>query len=125
MQPISAYLAVPSVDASIAFLEQAFGFTQGVVLAAPDGGTRYAEMRHGTSVVVLVQQTDAVTPTAGLPALYTYVADVDRQLAAARAAGGRVEPATDTPWGDRIATVVDPDGYRWVLATFKTLAPFT
>ena len=27
--------------------------------------------------------------------------------------------------GDRTAVVTDPDGYRWVLATFKKLAPFT
>ena len=33
--------------------------------------------------------------------------------------------AEDKPWGDRVAVVTDPDGYRWVLATFKKLAPFT
>ena len=32
--------------------------------------------------------------------------------------------AEDKPWGDRVAVVTDPDGYRWVLATFKKLAPF-
>jgi uncharacterized glyoxalase superfamily protein PhnB len=36
-----------------------------------------------------------------------------------------VEEAEDKPWGDRVAVVTDPDGYRWVLATFKKLAPFT
>lgn len=125
MQPISAYLAVASVDASIAFLERAFGFTRGVVLAAPGGETRYAEMRHGGAAVILVQKADAATPTSGMPALYTYVDDVDRQLAAAREAGAGVDVAADTAWGDRVATVTDPDGYRWVLATFKKLAPFT
>jgi len=125
MQPISAYLAVASVDASIAFLESAFGFSRGVVLEAPGGETRYAEMRHGDSVVILVQKADTATPTGGLPALYTYVGDVDRRLAAARVAGAHVEAAADTAWGDRVATVIDPDGYRWILATFTKLAPFT
>jgi uncharacterized glyoxalase superfamily protein PhnB len=36
-----------------------------------------------------------------------------------------VADAQDTPWGDRTAVVTDPDGYRWVLATFKKLAPFS
>jgi uncharacterized glyoxalase superfamily protein PhnB len=30
----------------------------------------------------------------------------------------------DTIWGDRAAVVTDPDGYRWVVATFKKLVPF-
>jgi hypothetical protein len=34
-----------------------------------------------------------------------------------------VDEPEDKPWGDRVAVVTDPDGYRWVLATFKKLAP--
>ena len=50
---------------------------------------------------------------------------VDASLGRARDAGCGVGDAEDTSWGDRIASVTDPDGYRWVLATFKKLAPFT
>jgi uncharacterized glyoxalase superfamily protein PhnB len=57
--------------------------------------------------------------------LYTYVDNVDEALVRARNAGAGVEDAEDKPWGDRVAVVTDPDGYRWVLATFKKLAPFT
>jgi uncharacterized glyoxalase superfamily protein PhnB len=53
------------------------------------------------------------------------VDDVDRQLARARDAGGSVKVAEDKPWGDRVVSVTDPDGHRWILATFKKLAPFT
>ena len=124
MQPINAYLAVANVGASIAFLEKALGFSRGVVLNEADGQPRYAEMRHGDSAVILVRKGDASTASGGAPALYAYVDDVDRQSAAARAAGGGVEAAEDKPWGDRISVVTDPDGYRWVLATFKKLVPF-
>ena len=62
---------------------------------------------------------------AASPALYAYVTDVDAAAAQARQAGGGVGDAQDMPWGDRTAVVTDPDGYRWVLATFKKLAPFT
>jgi uncharacterized glyoxalase superfamily protein PhnB len=124
MQAINAYLAVADVGASMRFLERAFGFTRGVVLADAAGELRYAEMRHRGSVVMLVRQGDSTTASGGVSALYAYVDDVDRQLAHAREAGGTVKEAEDKPWGDRVASVTDPDGHRWVLATFKKLVPF-
>ena len=63
-------------------------------------------------------------PRRGRSALYTYVGDVDKALTKARTAGAGVSEAEDRPWGDRTAMVTDPDGYRWVLATFKKLVPF-
>jgi uncharacterized glyoxalase superfamily protein PhnB len=124
MQPINSYLAVANVTASIEFLEGAFGFTRGVVLADSEGQLRYAEMRHDDAVVVLVRRSDGSAATGGAAALYTYVEDVDQAAAQARAAGAGVDEPEDKPWGDRVAVVIDPDGYRWVLATFKKLAPF-
>src|SRR5262245_9985459 len=125
MHPINTYLAVANVGATMEFLERAFGFTRGVVLPDADGQMRYAEMRHQDSVVMLIRKGDAATATGGAAALYTYVSDVDAASAYAREAGAGVSEAEDTPWGDRIAVVTDPDGYRWVLATFKKLAPFS
>jgi uncharacterized glyoxalase superfamily protein PhnB len=125
MQPICSYLAVANVTASMDFMEKAFGFSRGVVLADADGQMRYAEMRHGSAVVILVRKGDTATATGGASALYTYVEDVDAALTRARKAGAGVDEAEDKPWGDRVAVVTDPDGYRWVLATFKKLAPFT
>jgi len=125
MYPVNTYLAVANVGASIGFLEQAFGFTRGVVLPDADGQVRYAEMRHGESVVMLVRRGDPATATGGVGALYTYVGNVDRAVEEARKAGAGVSPAEDQAWGDRTAVVTDPDGYRWVLATFKKLVPFT
>src|SRR5262245_40380972 len=124
MQALNAYLAVANVNASMEFLEQAFGFSRGVVVAGTDGQPRYAEMRHGDSVVILIPKGDSTSATGGAPALYTYVGDVDKALTKARAAGAGASEAEDRPWGDRTATVMDPDGYRWVLATFKKLVPF-
>src|SRR5919198_5653711 len=125
MQAVNTYLAVANVNASIEFLEKTFGFTRGVVLPGADGQPRYAEMRHGDSVVMLIPKGDGTTATGGAAALYTYVGDVDKALTKARAAGAGVSDAEDRPWGDRTASVTDPDGYRWVLATFKKLVPFS
>jgi uncharacterized glyoxalase superfamily protein PhnB len=124
LQAINTYLAVANVAASIHFLERAFGFTRGVVLADPDGQPRYAEMRHATSAVMLIRRGDLASATLGTTSLYTYVDDVDRQVAMAREAGAGVSEPEDKPWGDRVAVVTDPDGYRWVLASFKKLVPF-
>lgn len=124
MQAINAHLAVANVGASLEFLERAFGFTRGVTLADPDGQLRYAEVRHGDSVVMLIRKGDEATASGGATALYTYVNDVDRALTRAREAGAGVGEAEDKAWGDRAGVVTDPDGYRWVLATFKKLAPF-
>jgi uncharacterized glyoxalase superfamily protein PhnB len=125
MQAVNSFLAVANVAASVEFLERALGFTRGVTLADVDGQLRYAEMWHRESVVMLIRKGDATAATSGAAALYTYVDDVDRALAHARQAGAGVEDAEDKPWGDRVAAVTDPDGYRWVLATFKKLAPFS
>ena len=125
MHPINSYLAVANVTASMEFLERAFGFSRGVVLGDVDGQLRYAEMRHGDAVVMLIRKGDATTATNGAAALYTYVADVDRALSQARQAGAGVDEAEHKPWGDRVAVVTDPDGYRWVLATFKKLVSFS
>jgi uncharacterized glyoxalase superfamily protein PhnB len=115
---------VANVGASVQFLERAFGFTRGVVLSDTDGQPRYAEVWHRDAVVMLIRKGDATAATSGMAALYTYVDDVDRSLARARQAGAAVEEAEDKPWGDRVVAVTDPDGYKWVLATFKKLAPF-
>ncbi|MGH9204169.1 MAG: VOC family protein, partial [Vicinamibacterales bacterium] len=125
MQAVNAYLAVANVRASMDFLERTLGFSRGVVLPGADKQPRYAEMRRGEVVVMLVRKGDDASPTGGAAALYTYVEDVDSAVALAREAGAGVADAEDKPWGDRVAVVTDPDGYRWVLATFKKLAPFT
>ena len=124
MQALTAYLAVANVTASMEFLEQVMSFARGVTLADADGQLRYAEMRHGASVVMLVRRGDATSPPGGAPALYAYVPDVDQAMAHAREAGAGASEIEDKPWGDRVGAVTDPDGYRWLLATFRKLAPF-
>jgi lactoylglutathione lyase len=125
MQSVNPCLAVANVAATMDFLEHALGFSRGVVLPDADGQLRYAEMRHGSSAIMLIRKGDEASATRGAAALYTYVEDVDRVLARARETGiAGTSDAEDRPWGDRVATVTDPDGYRWVVATFKKLVPF-
>jgi len=124
MQAVSPYLAVANVKASMQFLESSLGFAATVALADHDGQLRYAEMRRGDTVVMLVRKGDETMPGGGAAALYTYVDDVDVAVTRARDLGAGCGVTEDTAWGDRAAVVTDPDGYRWVVATFKKLVPF-
>jgi len=50
--------------------------------------------------------------------IHLYVPDVDALVSQAAAAGAKVErPPTDQFYGDRSATLSDPFGHRWMLAT--------
>ena len=53
--------------------------------------------------------------------LYVYVEDADETYRLAVIAGARsVEKPMDTPYGDRRATVLDPWGNIWQIATHRT-----
>ena len=110
----------------MAFLERALGFTRGVVLPDTDGQPRYAEMRHGDVGDACSSARATTTAPAAAPRRSTpmWTTSIGRS-ARARDAGAGVRRSPRTrPWGDRAAVVTDPDGYRWVLATFKKLVPF-
>ena len=48
------------------------------------------------------------------------VHDIEATLARAVAGGATVRtPVQDADWGDRVATIVDPFGHIWALATIK------
>ncbi|MGH2967768.1 MAG: VOC family protein [Solirubrobacteraceae bacterium] len=59
----------------------------------------------------------AIGPTdqpvqSGSTSLWLYTDDVDAAVAELEAAGVRVvAPPADQPWGERVASVADPDGY--------------
>jgi PhnB protein len=53
--------------------------------------------------------------------LYIYVENVDKVVEKATKLGATPRgPVMDMFWGDRCGTVVDPDGYSWMVGTHKT-----
>ena len=77
----------------------------------------HAEVSIGNSRLMLGEpmQTGASTS-----AFYVYVSDVDSMYKRATGAGAKsVSPPTDQFWGDRMATVQDPFGNTWSIATHK------
>jgi uncharacterized glyoxalase superfamily protein PhnB len=82
----------------------------------PDGSVGHAEVKVGDSIV-MVGDAGGEWP-ATRAALHLYVDDVDAVYQAAIAAGGtsKAEPELQF-YGDRRATVVDPAGNEWSIAT--------
>jgi uncharacterized glyoxalase superfamily protein PhnB len=109
---VQPYLTVENSAGLIDFMKEAFGATERMRMASPDGGVMHAEMDLGDSVVMLSDATEQYGP---MPAtLVVYVDDVDRVYKQALAAGATSErePA-DQFYGDRTAGVDDAFGNRW------------
>lgn len=111
---VDPWVISADADAEIAFVRAAFGAeeTPGSRMVGPDGRIGHVEVELGESVVMMF---DAKPGWPALPAhLRVYVADTDRAVAAAEAAGARVVTRpTDLPFGERVARVRDPQGHLW------------
>ena len=79
---------------------------------------RPAEIKIGDSIVMI---SDGGGRRETMPAfLYVYVEDADETYRLAVDAGARsIENPMDTPYGDRRATVLDPWGNTWQIATHR------
>jgi PhnB protein len=82
---------------------------------------RPAEIRIGDSMVMVSDGGGLREPSSAF--LYVYVQDADETFRRAVAAGARaIEEPLDTPYGDRRATVQDPFGNTWQIATRQARA---
>lgn len=122
--PLTPYLIVDGATRALEFYKQAFGAEETFRMPLPGGRISHAEMRIGSSVLMLADenfQVGAKAPKSvgGTPVmLFLYVDDVDKVFARAVAAGATVErPLENQFYGDRTGGVVDPFGHRWYLAT--------
>ncbi len=118
------YLSSANAAAAIEFYTRAFGARELMRHASPDGRIGHAEVQIGNAKIMLADEYPEmgfVSPRTlgGSPVgLHVYVADVDAVVRQATAAGAKVlrEPA-DQFYGDRAATLEDPDGHRWFFST--------
>jgi PhnB protein len=96
------------------FLEQVF---DAQLLDRHDdaGGPAYLTIRMGDSVISVMRPLEG-QPTRS--ALYIYVRDVDNVHRRAIEAGARsVQEPTRAIHGDQMATIIDPFGNQWSIAT--------
>ena len=121
---ITPYLGVKDAAAAIEFYQKAFGATEIMRLAMPDGKIGHAEVKIGNSLVMLADES----PEAGHHSpqslggstvkLHMYVEDVDAFFERAVAGGATVIiPVADQFYGDRSGRLEDPFGHLWIVST--------
>jgi uncharacterized glyoxalase superfamily protein PhnB len=117
LRTVTVYFHPQGAAEMVEFLKNAFAAEEIAVYREPaTGPVVHAKIRIGDSVV---EMGEAHGPWQPMPTMmYLYVDDVDRWYERA-VAGGAIsasEPA-DAPYGDRVASVNDPFGNLWYLAT--------
>ena len=123
---MSATLTVSDIPAAVSFYQKAFGVSKRAIMNGPDGKPVHAELTLRGTTLMLGPENEAMgkrnaksvgTSPAGL---YIYVENVDKVVEKATKLGATSQgPVMDMFWGDRCGTVVDPDGYSWMVATHK------
>jgi lactoylglutathione lyase len=107
-------LSVADLPRSLAFYGDLLGGT--VDFRFPDGGEpQFVTLRLGDATLGLGATTGGGGSGAGYT-LCAYVPDADAAVERIRAAGHTIrEDPSDQPWGERIARVLDPDGFEVLL----------
>jgi PhnB protein len=124
------YLHVKGAARAIEFYRQAFGATEVLRLAEPDGRIGHAEIQIEGARIMLADEF----PEHGIlgpqslggtsVGLHLTVADVDAVAREAVAAGATLaKPVQDEFYGERGGKLVDPFGHVWQVMTHKEDVP--
>lgn len=124
---IIPFLRYADPRAAMAWLADAFGFTPILVVESGDGGIAHAELRLGSSAIMLGgTKDDALGMRSPYEAggvtqgIYVVVPDADALWDRAVKAGADVVTKIyDTPYGSREFAVRDPDGHLWSVGTYR------
>src|ERR1700716_2468551 len=123
---VTAMLTVTDVKAAADFYQKAFGFTKRGTMNGADGKAIHAELTLRGTTLMLGPEMDqmgtrsAKTIGASPVTLYVLTENPDQVVAKAVKLGATQKgPVMDMFWGDRCGTIVDPDGYNWMIATHK------
>ena len=125
---ITPQLTMENAASAIDWYKKALGADELTRAVGPDGKILHATIRVGDSIIMLnddMMGGNTVKAHGGSPiSLWVYVADCDALYeravnAGAKVADGPMGPMQDQFWGDRTGTVIDPEGFRWNIATHK------
>src|SRR5437016_9264610 len=119
---VTTMLTVTDVKAAASFYQKAFGFAKRGIMNGPDGKAIHAELTfRGTTLMLgpeVPQMGSRSAKTIGAsPAnLYLLTENADKVVAKAVKLGAAPKgPVMEMFWGDRCGTVVDPEGYTWMV----------
>jgi PhnB protein len=121
---VTAMLTVSDIKAAVAFYQKALGFAKRGIMNGPDGKPMHAELTLRNTTLMLGPEnqargtSSAKTLGASPVSLYLLTENVDKTVAKATKLGATAQgPVMDMFWGDRCGTIVDPDGYTWMIST--------
>jgi PhnB protein len=113
---ITPYFVVEGAAKMIDFLKQAFGAEELSRIVRPDGRIAHAELRIEGSMVELGDATPEYRPSPAAIWLFVNDADAVYERALKAGASSTHEPM-DQDYGNREASVRDPFGNHWYIAT--------
>jgi PhnB protein len=122
---VTPHLTIEDAAGALDFYKAVLGASERMRMTMPDGTVAHAEIEIGGSVVMLgdanlpIPTDPSPKALGGSPvSLFVYVENVDEVFERAVAAGAEpVSEPADHFYGDRVATLDDPYGHRWNLAT--------
>jgi PhnB protein len=118
------YLIVKGAAEAIEFYKRAFGATEMLRMADPQGKVGHAEIKIGDSVIMLADEHPAMgyrgprSLGGSSVSILLYLEDVDGAFERAVKAGAKAQrPVMNQFYGDRSGTLEDPFGHVWTVAT--------
>jgi uncharacterized glyoxalase superfamily protein PhnB len=114
---VQPYLHLRDAHNMIPFIEAAFGARTTGLHKSPDGKVLHATVEIAGATLEIDEAHGEVQRTQSY--LHLYVPDTDALYAQAVNAGAKgVKPPYTAPYGERSATITDPFGTTWFLATY-------
>src|SRR6266852_2299174 len=112
--------------AAVSFYQKAFGFSNRGLMNGADGKPIHAELTLRRTTLMLgpenasMDKRTAKSLGASPASLFLYAENVDKAVSKALSLGATGKgPVMDMFWGDRCGTIVDTDGYAWIVGTHK------
>ena len=121
---VTPYLIIKGAADAIDFYKHAFGATEMLRMADPQGRVGHAEIKIGDSVIMLADEHPAMgyrSPRSlggSSISILLYLEDVDGVFERAVKHGAKAQrPVENQFYGDRSGTLEDPFGHVWTVAT--------
>lgn len=116
LHTITPYIITTDASRFIDFLKQAFGGEEKLRVPLPNGSIMHAEVKIGDSMIELSDGSERYPSRPA--AIHIYLPDADAAYERALAAGATsLHAPVDQPYGDHEASVRDPFGNNWYIAT--------
>jgi PhnB protein len=114
---VQPYLHVREAHKMVSFVEAALGAKTSGVAKSPEGVILHATIEIAGATFEIAEAHAKFEPSPHY--LHVYVPNTDAAYAQALSAGAKsVQPPYTAPYGDRAASISDPFGNTWFLATY-------